>query len=384
MRLALVGCGFVAAFYLRTLPNHPQLKLLGVTDRDASRAALHARKFRVRHYRDLAEVLADPEVDVVVNLTNPRDHYAVTKAALEAGKHVYSEKPLGMTLEEGEELVELAERKGLLLSGAPCNVLSESAQTLWRSLREGAIGTPRVAYAELDEGPVFQMGYRTWASQHGMPWPWKDEFEVGVTLEHAAYYLSWLVAFFGPAKRVVSYASVAMPDKGLAVELEPHAPDFAVQCVEFHSGASARVTCSMVAPYDHKLRVLGDKGILSVDECWDYGAPVLLHQRTPLKLWGEKHPYIARALRLAPQPVKPVRAANFEWKQKGGARPMDFARGIADLADAVRERRQPRLSARFSLHVNELVLAMQAGETRELRTTCEQMEPMPWASEKRA
>ena len=176
-----------------------------------------------------------------MNLTNPKSHYEVTKAALLAGKHVYSEKPLSLHYPEAEELVAMSERLGLELGGAPCSLLGESAQTVWRLLRERRIGTVRVAYAELDDGPVHLMGCEKWKSESGTPWPSKDEFEVGCTLEHAGYYVAWLVAFFGPAKTVSSFAALTVPEKGVKVDVQT--PDFTVACIEFQSGVIARVTC---------------------------------------------------------------------------------------------------------------------------------------------
>jgi len=96
MLFAMVGCGYVAEFYAKTLPNHPNLELAGVFDNDAERSRHSAKRYGVRCYSSLEEVLGDPTVQLVANLTNPRSHYGITKAALEAGKHVYSEKPLGI------------------------------------------------------------------------------------------------------------------------------------------------------------------------------------------------------------------------------------------------------------------------------------------------
>src|ERR1700722_3333811 len=123
MRFAMVGCGYVAEFYGKTLANHPNLELAGVFDNDAERSPSFAQRYGTHCYSSLEEVLGDATVELIVNLTNPRSHYEITKAALEAGKHVYTEKPLGMSFSEAEELVKLAEERGRLLSGAPCNVL---------------------------------------------------------------------------------------------------------------------------------------------------------------------------------------------------------------------------------------------------------------------
>jgi predicted dehydrogenase len=378
MRFAIVGCGYVADFYLRTLSNHANLELAGVFDRDLERSRHFAEFYGGLHrYSSLNDVLADSTIQLVANLTNPHSHLAVSRAALEAGKHVYSEKPLAMSFRDAQELVEFAEQRGLLLASAPCNVLGETAQTLWKALREGLIGTPRLAYAEIDDA-VLSLSYHNWRSESGAPWPFKDEFEIGCTIEHAGYYLGWLTTFFGPAKRIVSFANVLQDQKGDIVGCD--APDFAVGCIEFVSGLIARITCSIYAPRDHSLRIFGDDGVLSVPDCWDYGAPVHFDRRVPTS-WRERHPRRAKLLGMSRPSLPLVRPSEFKSYREGAHR-MDFSRGIAELADAVAENRPSRLSARWSLHVNELVLAMSDGDRtqHELRTTFEPIAPMPWAS----
>ena len=162
MQLAIVGCGFVADFYMTTLPNYPHLKVKGVLDRDKQRQARFAKHYSLSEYASMEQLLADEDVQIVLNLTNPSSHYELSKASLAAGKHVYSEKPLSMDMQEARELVDLAEEKGLRLSGAPCSVLSESAQTIWQQLRQESIGKVRLVYAELDDGLVHRMRYRKW------------------------------------------------------------------------------------------------------------------------------------------------------------------------------------------------------------------------------
>lgn len=380
MRIAIVGCGYVADYYIATLVNHPGLELAGVCDRDAERARVFAAHHRLRRYDSLEALLRDPAVALVANLTNPRSHFEVSRRALEAGKHVYTEKPLATDLADAQRLVELAEARGLLLSSAPCTVLGESAQTLWKALREGRIGTPRLIYAELDDGPVPLEDHGTWTSASGAPWPARDEFEVGCTLEHSGYALTWMTAFFGPALRVTASAHVLTPDKG--VPLEVKTPDFTVASIEFASGIVARLTCGIFAALDRRLRVFGDAGILSVGDIWDFGAPVHLGTRTRLGLKAERHPRLARWVGLGPRRLPLVRRPRFRWSGRP-ANHIDFSRGIAELAEAAGEGRPPRLSARWSLHVNELALAIQHpdrhGCPRELHSTFTPMAPMPWA-----
>jgi len=374
LNVAIVGCGFVADYYLATLPSHPELRILGMTDTVVERAELLSRLYRVPAYPTFAALLEDSQVDLVLNLTNPSSHYDVSKAALLAGKHVYSEKPLAMHIEQAVELVELAESRGLLIVSAPCSLLGETAQTLWKALREQSLGKVRVVYAEMDDGMVPRMPYKKWKSLSGMPWPYKDEFEVGCTLEHAGYYLGWLAAWFGPAVTVTSFASVQVSDKVPGETFAVNSPDFSVACIQFASGVVARLTCSILAPHDHSLKVVGDGGVLYTHDSWDYRSPVYSRRMVTLRRRTFLSP-IRKTHRLPPAPHKKVKTK--------GAQSMDFARGPAELAAAVREHRACSLSPRFSLHVNEIALAIhwarERGATYRLRTSFDAIEPMPWS-----
>ncbi len=407
MRIAIVGCGYVADLYITTLRNYPELAILGVWDRDPERTTRFASYHSLPTYSSLEMLLEDPQVNLVVNLTNPASHFEVSKAALEAGKHVYSEKPLAMCVEDAEHLVNLAEARGLSIAGAPCSLLGETAQTLWKALREGAIGKPRLVYAEINDGPVHLMNPHQWSSVSGTPWPVKDEYEVGCTLEHAGYYLTWLCAFFGPARTVKAFTSNLVVDKGEPVDVVT--PDFSVACIEFVSGVVARLTCSIYAPHDHTMQLIGDEGVLTVDECWDYGSPIHLRTRTPatcdrvlsiaklfarrlrgrpakltsstpLALQLENQAGKAALLGIGPKQYPLARKPDFVYQPRGAR--MDFARGIVEQVQAIRESRPCRLSARYSLHINELVLAiqnMQHEKAYHLVSTFSPIEPMPWA-----
>ncbi len=374
MRIAIVGCGFVADYYLKTLPLHPNLELVGVMDRDPQRSENFSRYHSVPTYPSLEALLDDPQVSIVLNLTNPRSHFQVSQACLNAGKNVYSEKPLGMTLSEAKTLVDLAQSKNLYLASAPCNVLSETAQTIWKALREKVIGKVRLVYAEMDDGMVHQMAYKKWQSESGIPWPYKDEFEVGCTLEHAGYYINWLTAFFGPVKTVTAFSSCLITDKQTDVPLEINAPDFSVACLEFNSGVVARLTCSIVAPHDHHFTIVGDEGLLRTKDCWYYRSPVYIQKRLTIRRktfispWKQKYPLVAKG------------RSKYGYK---GSQEMDFCRGVAELAEAITQKRNCRLSAQYSLHINEIVLAIQksgnTGAPYQVTSTFEPIEPLPWA-----
>jgi predicted dehydrogenase len=380
MQFAIVGCGYVADFYMASLKNHPKLSLVGVFDHDPARLAQFARFHKVPVYASLQDLLDDEDVLLVANLTNPSSHYEVSKAALLAGKHVYSEKPLAMQLDHAQELVEIAEEARLLITSAPCSVLGEAAQTVWKAIREQKIGQVRLVYAELDDGNVPASNYKTWISSSGTPWPAKDEFEVGCTLEHAGYYLTWLTAFFGPVKRMVAFAHNVQPDKGIALDILT--ADYSTTCLEFHNGVVARFTCSLYASHNHALRIFGDDGWLGTDETWNYGGTVLINKRHSQTHRAEKYPRLAKLVGLGPKPLPLVRQPSFKMDTKGASY-MDFCRGIEDLARAAQSGSQPTLTARWSLHVNELVLAMQHpeiyGSERTLISSFEALKPLDWA-----
>jgi predicted dehydrogenase len=374
MRIAIVGCGFVADYYLSTLPVHPDLELAGVADRDPARAERFARFYAVHRYACYEDVLGDPQVDLVVNLTNPRSHYTVSRAALEAGKHVYSEKPLAMDFAQAKELVALAETKGRAITGAPCSILGETAQTIWKALRANVVGPVRLVYAEMDDGMVHRMPYKGWISASGTPWPYKDEFEVGCTLEHAGYYLPWLAAFFGPARSVTAFASVQIPDKGTEAPLDQVAPDVSVACIQFESGVVARLSCTIVAEHDHRLRIFGDAGILSTRDCWHYKSPVRVGRMIRIRRRTMKNPFSKR--------IPLVKSPYGRYKLQG-AQQMDFMRGVAELASALREGRRSPMPADFYLHVNEMALAIHhaagGSQVTPMTTTFAPLDPMPWA-----
>jgi predicted dehydrogenase len=374
MNIAIVGCGFVADYYVATMTSYPELKLLGVTDRDSSRASRFAAFHSLPRFESLEQLLQDPRVELVLNLTNPRSHYAVTKACLEAGKHVYTEKPLAIELADARALVDLAERQGLGLSSAPCSLLGETAQTLWKALRGNVVGRVRLVYAEMDDGMIHRMPYRKWKSASGAPWPAKDEFEVGCTFEHAGYLLTWFPAFFGPALKVSAFAANLVPDKQTDLPLDRNAPDFSVACITFSSGVVVRLTCSIVAPHNHALSIIGDEGILGTRECWDYRSPVTIqrrmtiHRKTFITPWRYRYPLAGRG------------AISQRYRN---AHKMDFCRGVAELAASIRENRACRLSARNSLHSNEMAIAIDGTRGTDspyaMTTTFDPIEPMPWA-----
>ncbi|MBL4811544.1 MAG: Gfo/Idh/MocA family oxidoreductase [Rhodobacteraceae bacterium] len=366
--VTLIGCGFVADLYMRSFAAHPEICVHGAFDNDTARMAAFCTHWGIAALPSLKAAYAvTPKNSLIVNLTNPTEHAGVIRSALEAGFNVWSEKPMTMALKDAVELNALAQAKGLQLASAPSSVLSQAAQTLAKAVRDGHAGTPRLIYAELDDGFIPQAPLEMWASESGAPWPVVDEFRTGCTLEHAGYYLSWLIAMFGAVTRVASVPATVLPDK---LGVTDAAPDFAVAVLWFEGGPVARLTCSIVAPHDHRIRVIGDTGVLEMPRAWDNGAPVRLYKRKVIrrrllelpigrkvKIKGETHPHLPR------------------W----GAASMNFALGPAEMLGAIAAGRVSRLSGAYAVHLTEVTLAVQAGGDQEMTTTCSAMEPMPWA-----
>jgi predicted dehydrogenase len=348
--LVFVGCGYASDFYGATLPNYPHLVVRGAFDIDAERARTFVADFGGRVYESLEAVLADPGVAIVANLTPVSRHYAVTKAALLAGKHVYSEKPLAPVLAEATELVELAEQRGLLLSSAPSTVFSQAAQTLLKAVGDGLIGAPRLAYASLDMGALAFMPYTEWRSRRGVPWPYLDEVPNGCVMEHAGYQLSWLIAMFGPVVRMAGHSALLLGHEW--PELTEVAPDVSFGFLEFANGTVCRISIGWVAPADMTLLIVGDQGSLSVKDVWQASSPVLLRRR--IKESGKTNGYLAEAEQLA----FTVPPAGHRYHD---THDLTVGAGIADMARAVLTGEQPFLSADFSLHILDVSLRLAEG-----------------------
>ncbi len=367
--VCLLGCGFVADLYMRSLKATPGIKVVGVFDTDRSRLQKFCNFWTVPACTSLDDLLSHDAL--VLNLTNPHAHFETSKACLEAGRHVYSEKPLAMTTKDAKALFALAHDKGLILASAPCSALGEAAQTMGHALKAGVAGTPRAIYAELDDGFVPQAAYHKWMSESGAPWPYEDEFRVGCTLEHAGYYIGWLISWFGSVRTVVAASAETIPNKE---GNGPFAPDLSVATLFFENGPVTRLTCSIVAPHDHQIRVVGDKGVLSCDAAWDNAAKVRFAKRITLRRRLMESP-IRKRIKLR-QPTHPK-------VKRWGAAAMNFMLGPAEVFDALEQNRPCRVGGDFALHMTEVTLAIQnAGEnsgSQPMTTTCTPMEPMPWA-----
>jgi predicted dehydrogenase len=394
MNIGVVGCGYVADMYGKTLSGHPTLRLVGAYDKDERNLQSFCRRWPARAYASLSQALEDESVELILNLTNPRSHYEVSRRCIAAGKHVYSEKPLAMDFGSATELVKLAKEAGVYLGSAPCSLLGETAQTMWKALRDGAVGRVRLVYANFDDGMVSRMSPSNWHNEAGVPWPAKDEFEVGCTFEHAGYVLTWLAAFFGPAHRVTAFASCQIPDKGVAVDVM--APDFSVGCVEYDEGIVARVTCGLVAPLDKSLTIIGDEGVLHTNNVRGDASPVYVRRIPSSRVHSAIERRFRPVQRWLQSSLRVIPWSGREWSLQekypfarspsrrlvGKGKPVDFCRGPAEMAEAIRQKRPCRLSAELGLHITEMVETLQYperfGSRRTIESTFDPIEPLPW------
>ncbi|PZU07026.1 Gfo/Idh/MocA family oxidoreductase [Sphingomonas sp.] len=384
MKIAFVGCGYVFDIYMRTRWAYPEIEICGVFDRDEKRAAVVHAHYGFPLYPDLGTLLADARVEVVINLTNIASHFAVTKAALEAGKHVFTEKPITTDLAATRELFAIAEAQGRVLAAAPCNLHSDAVSTVWKAVSDGAIGRPVLIYAEMDDNPAHLMRMDKVQSPTGAPFPYAEEFQEGCTIEHIGYHLAWLCAMFGPAVGVTAFSKSLVPDKNTPVPLAPpDTPDFSVACLDFANGVAARITCSWVAPRDHSMRIIGDAGQLTVDNAFHDQSPVFLERFSGVSLAARKaysarsQPLIGRRFGIGGMRLKLVRrwksyAVEAErgvgsslkhrfvsWLRRREVYAQDKILGIAEMGKAIAEGRTQPMPPDFLMHLNEITLLVQ-------------------------
>jgi predicted dehydrogenase len=347
VKVALVGAGVIAVRYAECIHAEPRLTLVGAVDPVPGRA----EALGGIDYPSLDALLADDAVELVVVLTPPSSHSTVARAALEAGKHVYSEKPLALDAGEARSLVELARRVGVRLSAAPATLLGEAQQTAWKFVREGGVGEVRVVYAEANWGRI--------ESWHPAP---ESLYEVGPFTDVGVYPVTILAAMFGPVRRVTAYATTIVPDR-VRKDGTPFAlsgPDFYVAVLQHEGGVVTRLTASFwVSPSKQRgLEFHGDGGSLWMPTWSDFDS------RLEWTLDGETY-----------TPVPHLREAY---------RGVDWARPLVDLADAVRDGRPHRLGPELVAHVVEVLAAVKASAvgagTIDVGSSFQQPEPMGWAT----
>ena len=236
----IIGCGNISAAYLRLAPNFNGIQVLAVVDLDHDVAVARAEEFGVRA-DSVDRLLASDDIDIVANLTPPNAHFAVTKQILLAGKHAYSEKPLVLTLAEGNELAAIAAANQLRIGSAPDTFLGGTHQNARAVLDSGAIGN-------VIAGSCHVMSH---GMEHWHPNP--DFFFLpgaGPVLDVGPYYIANLIQLIGPVKRVVSLASSATPTRTILSEprkgevIPVKTPTNIHALLEFEQGATITMSAS--------------------------------------------------------------------------------------------------------------------------------------------
>ena len=276
INVGMVCVGCISGIYLKNLHEvfHDKLRLVAVCDLIKERAEKAQKQYNVpKLYDTMEQLFADPEIDIVLNLTRPYQHFEVSKAALLAGKHVYSEKPLGATLEEGQALVDLAKEQGLVIAGAPDTFMGAGIQTCRKLIDEGLIG-------EI-------IGGRCVMANHGMEmWHPDPDFYYqpggGPLLDMGPYYITALINLLGGIKSVYGYARTSYPTR--LITAEPHVgeiikvntPTHIESILHFDSGVSVSLLTSFDI-YDSEqtnIEIYGTKGTLYVPDPNCFGGEI--------------------------------------------------------------------------------------------------------------
>lgn len=277
--IGFVGCGAISGIYLQNITNlFKEIEIVGVCDLIRERAENAVKNYNIpKLYNDMYELFADPDVDIVLNITRPYEHYEVTKAALNAGKHVYSEKPLAASLAEGKELVALAKKKGLMLGGAPDTYLGAGIQTCRKLIEEGKIGEP-IGCA----GFMICRGHETW---HPDP-EFYYKYGGGPMMDMGPYYLTAMINLIGSVESVSAMTKktfaqrtiTSQPHYGEIIDVDVNT--YIAGNIRFESGAIGTLftTFDVYKSENKWIEVYGSEGTLCVPDPNTFGGPVRLYR----------------------------------------------------------------------------------------------------------
>lgn len=346
--VGVVGVGVISEEYVRTLQAAPDVEVRFLAARTADRARARAEEFGVPAFGTYDELLGDPSVEVVVNLTVPQVHVEITEQALASGRHVYSEKPLALSGVDGRRLIELAASRGVRLGCAPDTFLGAGLQTALRTIRSGAIGTPRSAFANFQYG-----GPNLW---HPAP-EFLFQAGGGPLLDIGPYHLTALVQVFGAVARVNAQAIAGAATRTIAAgprageTLTVEVPTHVAALYEFHDGAVADVVLSFDSPISRvALEVTGTDGALRLPD--------------PNRFTGDSDLF-------APSGASQVVPA-------GGPGGPARGTGVVDLVRSLRTGVPERASAALAQHVLDVMLATEeAGRIKQTVLVASSVEPAP-------
>jgi predicted dehydrogenase len=354
VKTAVVGCGNISSIYLQNGPTWELLDIVACADLDHQRAESQAAKFNIPRAMAVEEVLTDPDIELIINLTIPAAHGTVGLAALRAGKSVYNEKPLAISREDGKLMLEEAQARGLRVGCAPDTFLGGGLQTCRKLIDEGAIGQPvAVIAAMLGRGP-----------EHWHPDPeFLYKVGAGPLFDMGPYYLTALIAMFGPIKRVTSSARITYPERPILSEpkrgtiIKVETPTHIASVLDFTSGPVATLVTSFDIgdSYPPSIKIYGSEGSLSVPDPNTFGGPVRLQ-----------------------------RAGEEEWRDvmlTHGYTENSRGIGVADMAYAIRTAQPHRANGDMALHVLDAMYAAleasEAGRHIELTTVCDRPAALP-------
>ena len=279
LKIGIIGCGNISSIYMENCQNFEHLELVACADLDVERAQSQAAKFGIPKAYTVQELLDDSDIQLVINLTIPKAHAAVCIQALEAGKHVYTEKPLAVTREEGKQILETAKKHNLLVGSAPDTFLGAGIQTSIKLIEQGEIGVPIGASAFM-----ISRGHEHW---HPDPAFFYD-IGGGPMFDMGPYYLTALVSLLGPIQRISGSTRISYPER--IVSSEPKAgekinvqtPTHISGVIDFASGAVGTITTSFDAMGGSSLppiEIYGSEGTLLVPDPNTFGGPVKIRKK---------------------------------------------------------------------------------------------------------
>ncbi len=350
--VGVIGAGVISSEYLDNLTTFADLEVLFVADIDLDRATAQAAKYGVPGSGTVAELLARPDIEIVVNLTLPANHVDVAFAALAAGKNVWTEKPFALDRASGRRLLDEAERRGLRVATAPDTFLGAGLQTALRLIADGAIGEPLTALALMQSpGPDSWHPNPEFLFQEGG----------GPLFDIGPYYLTALVQVFGPVHRVTAAASTARPVRVIGsgpragTEFAVTVPSHHAALIEFESGASAQTIFSFES---HRART----GFVEVS-----GTRATIQFPDPNRFDGESVVFDG-----VDEDGRAVAAAG-SFATRGT--------GVAELAQAIRAGRPERASGAQAFHVLDVMVsiaeAASRGETITVPSSFDKVPPVP-------
>ena len=351
--IGIVGCGNISAAYLTAAKKFPILEIIAVSDVNPAAAEARAAEFGVPA-RSVEETLSDPSVEILLNLTIPKAHVEVGMKAIAAGKHVHSEKPLGVAFAEARALIDAAAAKGLRVGCAPDTFLGGAQQTARQCVDEGMIGRPI-------GGTAFFMcpGHERWHPNPGFYYLGGG----GPMLDMGPYYVTALVNLLGPVASVSGVATRTRSER--VITSKPL--------------AGTRIPVEIATHVTGSLLFVNGAAI-SMTMSFD----VARHKHTPIELYGETGSLIVPDPNYFGGKIE-FASANEDWREietrHGYADGNYRILGVADMAHAIRAGRPHRSSGALALHVLEVMEAFQtsskSGEAVNMTTRPERPAPMP-------